>query len=58
MESVVIEHVRILHADEYGDDRDVEFGGKFESSGLKRPGFSVVKPHGQSSPKCGVNSFV
>ena len=46
MESVVIEHVRIIHADEYGDDRDVEFGGKFESSGLKRPGFSVVKLHG------------
>ena len=46
MESVVIEHVRILHADEYRDDRDAEFGGEFESSGLERPGLSVVKPHG------------
>ena len=28
------------------NDRDAEFGGKFESSGLERPGLSVVKPHG------------
>ena len=44
-ETVIVEHVGVLHADEDRNHGSVEFGGKFESSGLERPGLFVVKPH-------------